>query len=110
MNMYTYGNNRNGQAGLGTTSTYEDLQQINVIEGKTYLSLGAGYENNYCLDMDGFVYAAGSNKYGQLGNSLYEDSNVFTLVGDRKFEIDPEKCIRCGKCYETCKFSAIVKE
>ena len=89
-NMYTYGNNRNGQAGLGTTSTYEELQQISVVEGKTYLSVGAGYENNYVIDMDGFVYAAGSNKYGQLGNSLYEDSNVFTLVGDRNFEIDPD--------------------
>ncbi|MDR1786349.1 MAG: NADH-quinone oxidoreductase subunit NuoF [Spirochaetaceae bacterium] len=24
--------------------------------------------------------------------------------------IDPSKCIRCGVCFETCKFSAVVKE
>ena len=25
-------------------------------------------------------------------------------------EIDPAKCIKCGKCYSSCKFDAIVKE
>ena len=89
-NMYTYGNNTNGQSGLGTITTYEDLQQIDIVEGKTYLAVGAAYENNYVIDVNGFVYASGSNEYGQLGNSLYEDSNVFTLVGDRKFEIVPD--------------------
>ena len=28
----------------------------------------------------------------------------------KKFKIDQEKCIKCGKCYETCRFGAITRE
>ncbi|MEW6685737.1 MAG: 4Fe-4S binding protein [Candidatus Edwardsbacteria bacterium] len=30
-------------------------------------------------------------------------------MGERKkpHKIDPEKCIKCGACYDTCKFDAI---
>ncbi len=28
----------------------------------------------------------------------------------KKYVIDQERCIKCGKCYETCKFDAITKE
>lgn len=61
-----------------------------MVEGKTYLRVGAGYKNNYVIDTEGFVYAAGANEYGQLGNGTYDDSLVFTLVGDRNFEIVPD--------------------
>ena len=88
-NMYTYGNNKNGQAGIGGTSDSVTLQKIHS-EDKKYISVGAGYKNNYVIDTEGFVYAAGNNTYGQLGNGLYEDSFTFTLVGDREFKIIPE--------------------
>ena len=87
---YTYGDNSKGQAGIGGTSGNVTLQKIRTTEEKTYLSLGAGYKNNYVIDTKGFVYGAGSNEYGQLGNSTYDDSYDFTLVGDRKFEIVPD--------------------
>ena len=89
-NAYTFGDNSNGQAGIGTTSNSVTLQKINMVEGKTYLRVGAGYKNNYVIDTEGFVYAAGANEYGQLGNGTYDDSLVFTLVGDRNFEIVPD--------------------
>ena len=88
-NTYTYGDNKYGQAGVGSTTTSVTLQKVNMIEGKTYLTIGAGYKNNYIIDTEGFVYAAGANEYGQLGNSSYDDSSEFTLVGDRNFEIVP---------------------
>ena len=28
----------------------------------------------------------------------------------KKYNIDQEKCIKCGKCYETCRFGAITRE
>lgn len=28
----------------------------------------------------------------------------------KKFDIDPEKCIKCGQCIQTCRFGAIIKE
>ena len=90
LNTYTFGDNKNGQAGIGTTSDKVSLQKVNMIEGKTYFNIGAGYKNNYIIDTEGFMYGAGSNEYGQLGNSTYDDSLQFTLVGDRKFEIVPD--------------------
>ncbi len=34
------------------------------------------------------------------------------IAGEKKMThvIDPEKCIRCGACYEVCKFDAVIKE
>ena len=90
LNTYTFGDNKNGQAGIGTTSDKVSLQKVNMIEGKTYFNIGAGYKNNYIIDTEGFMYGAGSNEYGQLGNSTYDDSLQFTLVGDRKYEIVPD--------------------
>lgn len=88
-NAYTYGNNKNGQAGIGINTSTEKTQKITTPE-KQYIGLGAGYKNNYVIDAQGFVYAAGNNEYGQLGNSTYDDSFNFTLVGDRNFKIIPE--------------------
>ena len=87
--MYTYGNNVYGQAGIGSKTDNETLQKI-ALENENFMEIGAGFTNNYAIDTNGFVYAAGLNTYGQLGNSTYEDSNVFTIVGDRNFAIIPE--------------------
>ncbi len=37
---------------------------------------------------------------------------VNAISGDKEqgFLVDPKICIRCGKCYEVCKFNAIAKE
>ncbi|MFA6357725.1 MAG: NADH-ubiquinone oxidoreductase-F iron-sulfur binding region domain-containing protein [Candidatus Omnitrophota bacterium] len=37
---------------------------------------------------------------------------VNAINGDKEkgFFVDPKVCIRCGKCYEVCKFNAIAKE
>lgn len=88
-NIYTYGDNSKGQAGIGNISDSVALQKITTLD-KTYMALGAGYKNNYAIDTDGFAYSVGNNEYGQLGNALYEDSYTFTLVGDRNFKILPE--------------------
>ena len=87
---YTYGDNSKGQAGIGGTSASVILQKIRIAEEKTYLTVGAGYKDNYVIDTEGFVYGAGANEYGQLGNSTYDESYDFTLVGDRNFEIVPD--------------------
>ena len=88
-NIYTYGSNEYGQAGIGIKGNSIDLQLVDRVDTK-YFAIGAGYRNNYVIDTNGYVYSAGSNEYGQLGNSLSEDSYAFTLVGDRKFTILPE--------------------
>ncbi len=37
---------------------------------------------------------------------------VNAIEGDKEkgFFVDPKTCVRCGKCYEVCKFNAIFKE
>ena len=74
-----------------------------MVDAKTYLAIGAGYKNNYIIDTEGFVYGAGANEYGQLGNSSYDDSYNFTLIGDRKFEIVPDARIMKQPEEETVK-------
>ena len=100
---YTYGDNSKGQAGIGGTSANVTLKKVQMVEAKTYLTIGAGYKNNYIIDTEGFVYGAGSNEYGQLGNSSYDDSYNFTLIGDRKFEIVPDARIMKQPEEETVK-------
>ncbi|MDR1028649.1 MAG: 4Fe-4S binding protein, partial [Clostridiales Family XIII bacterium] len=37
---------------------------------------------------------------------------VNAIEGERKakHKIDPEKCIKCGKCEESCNFGAILRD
>ena len=76
-NAYAWGNNLNGQLGDGTTTqrttpvmvkkpdlkTYTDLT-----EDFTYVQVSAGGQHSLALGSDGYVYAWGWNRYGQLGN------------------------------------------
>jgi len=56
-------------------------------------TIASGVNNTYVILTNGTVYAKGNNAYGQLGNSTRIDSKTFTLVGDRKFSIQPESAI-----------------
>ena len=94
---YTWGENTNGQ--LGQNSTEEVLNPTQVSEnGTNVFRIGAGYNNTFIISNTGFIYSAGNNKRGELGNGTSENdqsttkynSLVHTLVGDRNFEIDPE--------------------
>ena len=95
--VYTWGENINGQ--LGLNSTEEVLNPTQVLEnGTNVFRIGAGYNNTFIISNTGFIYSAGDNKRGELGNGTSENdqsttkynSLVHTLVGDRNFEIDPE--------------------
>ncbi|MCF7730474.1 MAG: 4Fe-4S binding protein [Akkermansiaceae bacterium] len=37
---------------------------------------------------------------------------VSSINGERKMphEIDPEACVRCGSCYDVCKFEAVQRD
>ena len=89
-NMYTYGDNSKGQAGVGTLGNTVGLSLIDTYSDKKYFAVGVGYKDNYAITTDGLVFAAGDNTYGQLGNESYDDSTEFTLVGKRAFSIIPE--------------------
>ncbi len=89
---YTWGSNRYGE--LGTNDIASKSQPTKVSEnGENTFNIGAGYDNSYIIQNDGFVYASGRNNHGQLGNSMQDDSLTHTLVGDRNFEINPDNII-----------------
>ena len=94
---YTWGENINGQLGLNSTEEVSNPTQV-LENGTNVFRIGAGYNNTFIISNTGFIYSAGDNKRGELGNGTSENdqsttkynSLVHTLVGDRNFEIDPE--------------------
>ena len=94
---YTWGENINGQLGLNSTEEVSNPTQV-LENGTNVFRIGAGYNNTFIISNTGFIYSAGDNKRGELGNGTNDNdqsttkynSIVHTLVGDRNFEIDPE--------------------
>jgi MinD superfamily P-loop ATPase len=39
-----------------------------------------------------------------------EEKEGYLFSGGQQAEIDPDRCISCGRCYDVCKFQAIKKE
>ena len=71
-----------------------------------------GYAGHDRSIMDILTYLLQHEDY--FKNGIYwcirkDDKNISGEL-KKKFEIDPEKCIKCGKCYDTCRFGAIAKE
>ena len=89
---YCWGSNEDGK--LGTNDLEDKIVPTQVAEyGTNTFRTGAGFDNTYIIRNDGFVYAAGKNNYGQLGNSTQTSSIVHTLVGDREFSLVPDNKI-----------------
>ncbi len=89
---YCWGSNTDGK--LGTNDLEDREVPTHVAEyGTSTFRVGAGFDNTYIIRNDGFVYAAGKNNFGQLGNSTQTSSLVHTLVGDRRFNLTPDNKI-----------------
>ncbi|MDR2152813.1 MAG: hypothetical protein LBO72_08330 [Helicobacteraceae bacterium] len=84
--VYAVGTSYFGQLGLGDNGWEADRKSFTLVdslEGKKIVAIAAGSYYSLALSNDGIVYAAGNNRYGQLGlgDSGDENSrNVFTLV------------------------------
>ena len=87
--VYTFGDDTYGQLGDNQTIKTTIPKQVNLHGDNTY-TIGAGYNNSYIIENTGLIYASGDNEYGELGNSSRTQSKEHTLVGDRKFSIEPE--------------------
>ena len=98
--VYTWGDNSQGQLGTGTT-----IAQNHPVEPLEYnedvFTISAGRNNTYIVDDYGYVYSAGDNRLGQIGNGTKEDTTadsyqksvLHTLVGGREFEVKPVEAI-----------------
>ncbi len=66
-NVYTWGNNRNGELGLGTTDFNRHNEPTRVPTLRNIVKIAAGAKHCIALDKDGYVYTWGNNTSGSLG-------------------------------------------
>ncbi|BAI61697.1 hypothetical protein MCP_1625 [Methanocella paludicola SANAE] len=76
--VWAWGNNRDGQMGIGDKSTIYVPFQIPGLTGVKALSADATF--TLLLKGDGTVWAAGKNDHGQLGDGTMTDRSSFAQV------------------------------
>ncbi len=77
--LWCWGNNNNGQLGLGDNSNYSSPQQVG--SDSDWKSVSAGYYHTCALKTDGTLYCWGANNSGQLGAGNYLEYNAPHQVG-----------------------------
>jgi len=78
--LYAWGNNSNGQLGIGTTTNSLTPVVVSLPAGVTPVAVAAGVFHSVALGSNGVVYDWGYNAFGQLGNSTYSDSSTPVAV------------------------------
>ena len=66
--IYSWGDNRYGELGDGTTTDQSTPEKITLPGGVTALSVSAGNDFSLAVGSDGDIYAWGDNGYGELGD------------------------------------------
>ena len=100
---YAWGYNSNGQ--LGNNNTYNDssvpvhvrdpANPTDSSKGLQALQVSGGYYHSLAVGSDGYAYAWGYNKYGQLGNGTsYSNSSVPVHVRDPVNPTDSSKGLK----------------
>ncbi|MER7213318.1 S8 family serine peptidase [Streptosporangium sp. NPDC000239] len=72
--VWAWGDNGQGQLGLGNTTAKKVPSQVPGLTGVTSVSAGDDY--SLALKSDGTIWAWGDNSQGQLGNGTTTDSTV----------------------------------
>jgi alpha-tubulin suppressor-like RCC1 family protein len=65
--VWTWGANKSGQLGNGTTASSDIPLPVHVPAGVTFVTVTSGGYASYAIDSQGRLWAWGSNDYGQLG-------------------------------------------
>jgi alpha-tubulin suppressor-like RCC1 family protein len=72
--LWMWGNNDNGQLGLGNVTNYSSPKQVGSLT--TWSKISTGYKAAIAIKTDGTLWTWGQNQYGQLGlgNTTYYSS------------------------------------
>jgi alpha-tubulin suppressor-like RCC1 family protein len=76
--VYTFGNNYNGQLGDGTNNDSNNPTKVNLPSSAIGVSCGGNH--TACVMSNGDVYTFGNNEFGQLGDGTNTDRNNPTKV------------------------------
>jgi alpha-tubulin suppressor-like RCC1 family protein len=77
--VYTFGDNSEGQLGLGHTTAMVGVNQVTALADSTIVQAEAGWAHMLALDDQGVSYGWGDNSVGQLGLG-YKDSPVLEVT------------------------------
>ena len=95
--VYTWGYNRGGQLGDGTTNDSEVpiciSDKENELKGKKIISISAGGGHTVAIDEEGKVYTWGFNYYGQLGDGTTTNSVLPICISNKENELKGKKII-----------------
>ncbi|MDR2153300.1 MAG: hypothetical protein LBO72_10825, partial [Helicobacteraceae bacterium] len=78
--LYAAGMNNRGKLGLGAPGERKAFTPVSSLSEKKIVAIAAGDNHSLAIGADGKVYAAGANRYGQLGLDDKEDRWTFTEV------------------------------
>uniref|UniRef100_A0A8C6X769 RCC1-like domain-containing protein n=1 Tax=Naja naja TaxID=35670 RepID=A0A8C6X769_NAJNA len=93
--LFAWGENENGQLGLGKAMGYiKEPQLVQALEGIPLVNIAAGSAHSMVVSMFGTVYSWGKNMFGQLGLGDTEDRYIPTNV--KALEQKKTVFISCG--------------
>jgi alpha-tubulin suppressor-like RCC1 family protein len=94
------GDNYYGQLGLDTESSSSVFKQITGgIAAKTIVAIAAGERHSLALDSEGYLWGAGLNDDGQLGDAAKDDGNLvktFKQIGGIRVNMSKDYAIAAG--------------
>ena len=99
-NVFSVGENEDGQLGLGHNQIQNVLNQIPNIPPIQYIS--CSHDSSYLIDLEGNVWSFGGNRAGQLGQGHRNDRNVPIKIESLK---DIQKI-----SYGSCGFHFLAKD
>ncbi len=81
--LWTWGNNADGQLGLGNTTNYNSPQQVGI--SNDYNNVYGSLYTIYVKKNNNTVWASGYNLLGGLGSGNYINSAVFIQIGSSQW-------------------------
>ncbi|CAH3029533.1 unnamed protein product [Porites evermanni] len=79
--LFAWGDNRNGQLGIGNSSPVHNLpEHVSSLVGVPFALLCAGGYHSFALSLSGALFSWGRNNFGQLGVNDDKDRSMPVLV------------------------------
>ena len=98
--VYACGHGYFGQLGLGNNKNYKTPILVLSLSNKNIIEIATGWSHSLALTDDGFVYATGCGKFGELG--LGDKRNKYNYTWIRKLGTMNIKHIYAGGHHSWC--------